>query len=116
MDGKLVLHVVLILFGMAFVAPMPQIGRGGLCDCINPFLGTRNQYRGDPESLCGSGGPGFCYVAYGACRDQTPTASASRYQSRLARDALRGAILSWLYIKMPVCWGRYHIGLLLMPL
>merc|ERR1712038_155580 len=58
-----------------------------LCDCINPFQGTNQAYRGDPDSLCGSGGPGFCYVACnGACRDQKQTASASRCQSTLACD------------------------------
>ena len=50
-----------------------------LCQCTNPFLGTRNSYRGDPDSLCSPGGPGFCYVACDrACRDQRDTASAAR--------------------------------------
>merc|ERR1712038_1873716 len=58
-----------------------------LCDCINPFHGTNQAYRGDPDSLCGSGGPGFCYVACnGACRDQEQTASNARCQSILACD------------------------------
>jgi len=53
-----------------------------LCECINPFVGTRNAYRGNPESLCGSGGPGFCYVPCNAdCSDIQPTSSASRCQS-----------------------------------
>ena len=35
--------------------------------------------RGDPATLCGSGGPGFCYVHCSAdCLDAKPTASASR--------------------------------------
>merc|ERR1712061_99644 len=56
-----------------------------LCDCINPFQGTKQAYLGDPDSLCGSGGPGHCYVACnGACRDQIQTKSASRCQSTLA--------------------------------
>ena len=50
-----------------------------LCECTNPFLGTVNSYRGDPDSLCSPAGPGFCYVACdGACRDQRKTASAAR--------------------------------------
>ena len=49
------------------------------CECINPFLGTKRAYRGDPEALCGPRGPGFCYVACNdACRDQKPTATAAR--------------------------------------
>ena len=36
-------------------------------------------HRGDPETLCGSGGPGFCYVHCNAdCRDIKHTASTSR--------------------------------------
>jgi len=58
-----------------------------LCECINPFVGTRNAYRGNPESLCGSGGPGFCYVPCNAdCSDIQLTSSASRCQSANACD------------------------------
>ena len=36
-------------------------------------------HRGEPETLCGSSGPGFCYVHCNAdCQDAKPTASASR--------------------------------------
>merc|ERR1719264_190222 len=62
-----------------------------LCDCINPFVGTRNAYRGDSDALCGSGGPGFCYVPCDAdCSDIQPTSSASRCQSANACDVQHG--------------------------
>ena len=36
-------------------------------------------FRGDPDNLCGSSGPGFCYVKCDSeCTDLSPTASASR--------------------------------------
>jgi len=64
------------------------------CECINPFLGSRNAYRGDPDNLCGSSGPGFCYVKCDSeCTDLSPTASASRCQSSLACDVGSGEIL-----------------------
>ena len=62
-----------------------------LCECINPFVGTRNAYRGDSDALCGSGGPGFCYVPCNAdCSDIQPTSSASRCQSANACDVQQG--------------------------
>merc|ERR1712038_375423 len=65
-----------------------------LCECINPFQCTNQAYRGDPVALCGSGGPGFCYVdCNGACRDQQQTASPSRCQSTLACRVEDGLIL-----------------------
>merc|ERR1712038_565370 len=71
--------------------PAPVPDPAPLCDCINPFQGTINAYRGDPDSLCYTGGPGWCYVACnGACRDQEQTASAARCQSDLACDVHRG--------------------------
>merc|ERR1712110_1300581 len=55
------------------------------CECINPFLGTPNAHRGDSDSLCGSDGPGFCFVDCDAdCSDIQPTTSASRCQSSIA--------------------------------
>merc|ERR1712038_267685 len=72
-------------------APAPNPAR--LCDCINPFQGTINAYRGDPDSLCAEGGPGWCYVdCNGACRDQQQTASAYRCQSDLACCVHRGGV------------------------
>ena len=45
----------------------------------------------DSESLCGSGGPGFCYVPCDAdCSDIQPTSSASRCQSVNACDVQGG--------------------------
>merc|ERR1712010_91824 len=63
--------------------PPPPPPHGGyhksLCECINPFYGKPNAYRGDPDTLCGPQGPGVCYVDCNAdCRDIQPTASASR--------------------------------------
>jgi len=64
------------------------------CVCINPFTGTNKEYKGIPDALCGSGGPGFCYVnCDGGCSDQAPTANPSRCQSKLACDVNSGTIL-----------------------
>ena len=75
---KLLVFVTAAL--LASTSASPQGSWGGaaaFCECINPFQGTINAYRGDPDSLCG--GPGFCYVACNdACRDQKQTASAAR--------------------------------------
>merc|ERR1712010_75993 len=42
--------------------PPPPPPHGGyhksLCECINPFYGKPNAYRGDPDTLCGPQGPG----------------------------------------------------------
>merc|ERR1712055_113293 len=66
-----------------------------LCECINPFLGTKNHYRGDPEALCSDFGPGFCYVECSrACSDEKPTASRGRCQSTLACAVHHGDILA----------------------
>merc|ERR1712037_480879 len=63
-----------------------------LCECINPFHGKPNAYRGDPDTLCGPQGPGVCYVDCNAdCRDIEYTASASRCKSTLACDIIKGA-------------------------
>merc|ERR1712233_99602 len=65
-----------------------------VCECINPFQGTNQHYRGDPEALCSDLGPGFCYVECNhACRDQKQTASRGRCQSTLACAVYRGEIL-----------------------
>merc|ERR1712037_977180 len=76
--------------------PPPPPPHGGyhksLCQCINPFHGKPNAYRGDPDTLCGPQGPGVCYVDCNAdCRDIQPTASASRCKSSLACDIIKGA-------------------------
>merc|ERR1712010_95491 len=63
------------------------------CECINPFTETEpdKAYRGDPDTLCGPKGPGVCYVDCNAdCRDNEPTASASRCKSSLACDVFNG--------------------------
>merc|ERR1712228_769359 len=63
MAAKGVFCFVLISALATFATSLPWEGRSKpLCDCINPFVGTRNAYRGDSDALCGSGGPGFCYV------------------------------------------------------
>merc|ERR1712055_127464 len=65
-----------------------------VCECTNPFQGTRNHYRGDPEALCSDFGPGFCYVDCNrACRDEKPTASRGRCQSTLACGVYHGDLL-----------------------
>merc|ERR1712210_65671 len=73
--------------------PPPHGGyHKSLCECINPFHGKPNAYRGDPDTLCGPQGPGVCYVDCNAdCRDIQPTASASRCKSSLACDIIKGA-------------------------
>merc|ERR1712183_1263267 len=64
------------------------------CACFNPFIGTPNEYKGDSDDLCGSKGPGFCYVPCNAdCRDIQPTASSARCQSRLACGVEHGTVL-----------------------
>merc|ERR1712223_9764 len=51
------------------------------CECINPFTGTANAWKGNPDYLCANDGPGFCYVACNnTCRDQQPTADTNRCQ------------------------------------
>merc|ERR1712029_501165 len=66
------------------------------CECFNPFAGTRNEYKGDADALCGKGGPGFCYVPCDAdCRDIQPTASASRCQSVAGCHVLNGTVLAY---------------------
>ena len=46
---------------------------------FNNYKNITIWHRGDPETLCGSGGPGFCYVHCNAdCRDIKHTASTSR--------------------------------------
>merc|ERR1719273_2934029 len=91
--------ITAVLIGIFLLAGVPDIfanpGWGyppaPLCDCINPFQGTINSYRGDPDSLCGCGGPGWCYVdCNSACRDQQQTASNARCQSTLACCVHRG--------------------------
>merc|ERR1712189_48248 len=67
-----------------------------LCECFNPFAGTPWPARGDADILCGSTGPGFCYVPCDAdCRDIQPTASASRCQSVAACRVERGLGLAY---------------------
>ena len=94
MAAKGVFCFVLISALAALATSLPWEGRSKpqpLCDCINPFVGTRNAYRGDSESLCGSGGPGFCYVPCDAdCSDIQPTSTASRCQSVNACDVQGG--------------------------
>merc|ERR1711934_870280 len=64
------------------------------CACTNPFICTANSWKGDPDTLCGSSGPGFCYVDCNAdCSDIKPTASASRCQSANACAVERGTLL-----------------------
>merc|ERR1739842_102836 len=83
MAAKGVFCFVLISALAALATSLPWEGRSKpFCACINPFLGTPNEYRGDSNALCGSGGPGFCYVPCDAdCSDIQPTSSASRCQS-----------------------------------
>merc|ERR1712038_1396336 len=89
---KMKATIAAALIGIFLLAGVPDIfakpGWGSSappCECINPFQGTINAYRGNPDSLCYTGGPGWCYVACnGACRDQQQTASAARCQSDLA--------------------------------
>merc|ERR1712025_5741 len=86
---------LLVLFSATVdAAPRKRASHHGLCECINPFQGTKNAYRGDPEQLCNNG-PGFCYVRCDhSCRDQSPTASYGRCQSSLACDAYNGHVLT----------------------
>merc|ERR1712038_146404 len=71
--------------------PAPDPDPAPLCECINPHKGTTNAYRGNPDALCGPGGPGYCYVdCNGACCDQQPTASPYRCQSTAACDVHNG--------------------------
>merc|ERR1712112_211347 len=72
-----------------------DLGEGApLCECINPFLGTSNAYRGDSDALCGENGPGFCYVPCDAdCSDIQQTASLSRCQSVNACKFENGLLL-----------------------
>merc|ERR1711997_471397 len=94
MAAKGVFCFVLISALATLATSLPWEGRSKpqpLCDCINPFVGTRNAYRGDSDALCGSGGPGFCYVPCDAdCSDIQPTSSASRCQSANACDVQHG--------------------------
>merc|ERR1712192_194738 len=104
MAAKGVFCFVLISALAALATSLPWEGRSKpqpLCDCINPFVGTRNAYRGDSESLCGSGGPGFCHVPCDAdCSDIQPTSTASRCQSVNACDVQGG-------IKLLAAPGKY---------
>ena len=94
MAAKGVFCFVLISALATLATSLPWEGRSKpqpLCDCINPFVGTPNAYRGDSDALCGSGGPGFCYVPCDAdCSDIQPTSSASRCQSANACDVQHG--------------------------
>ena len=77
---QLLVFVTVALLASTSASPYGSWGGsagGALCECINPFQGTINAYRGDPDTLCG--GPGFCYVACNnACSDQMQTARAAR--------------------------------------
>ena len=77
-------------------SPAPGTDAHPLCECYNPFSGTRNGYRGNPDTLCDDKqGPGFCYVKCdGACRDESPTASSYRCKSTLACKAELGLDLN----------------------
>lgn len=68
-------------------------GTGLFCECINPFENLGGQaFRGDPDNLCGSDGPGICYVEDNcACDDQRATASRHRKQSALACQSHPGS-------------------------
>merc|ERR1712083_1255897 len=85
---------VLISALATLATSLPWEGRSKpqpLCECINPFIGTPNAYRGDSDSLCGSGGPGFCYVPCNAdCSDIQATSSPSRCQSANACEVQHG--------------------------
>merc|ERR1712038_782890 len=80
---KGVFSFVLVIAFAALATALPQrIGGDKFCECVDPFHGTRNAFRGDSDNLCGDNGPGFCYVDCEAdCRDIQPTASSSRCQS-----------------------------------
>merc|ERR1712029_47934 len=67
-----------------------------LCECINPFSGTSNGYRGNPDNLCGDDGPGQCYVPCDAdCSDIQPAASSARCFSKFACGVWTGRILAY---------------------
>merc|ERR1712088_994012 len=105
--GSMAKGVFCFVLVLAFVAlatalpygPGPRIGGDKLCECVNPFHGTRNAYRGDSDNLCGDNGPGFCYVDCEAdCSDIQPTASSSRCQSRNACNVETGVQLASIII------------------
>jgi len=91
---------IFLLAGVSDIFAKPGWGSyAPPCECINPFTGTANAWKGNPDTLCGRGGPGFCYVdCNGACRDQQPTASPYRCQSEAACDVHCGDALT-----EPVC-------------
>jgi len=69
--------------------PHPTHPHPALCECINPFQGTRLEARGDPDHLCHD--KGLCYVACdGGCKDQAPTSHAHTCQSALACEDTLG--------------------------
>jgi len=63
------------------------LGKARGCNCINPFLGTANENKGDPESLCKSDKQ--CYIPCNAsCYDIQATSNASRCKSKFSCDRL----------------------------
>merc|ERR1712032_1653114 len=68
--------------GAKGAATQVLLGQQG-CECINPFLGTPDSYKGDPDSLCKSAKK--CFIPCDAdCGDIQNTSNASRCESRLA--------------------------------
>merc|ERR1711971_394992 len=87
---------LLLLSGLGLALARAPVAQRPLCKCINPFIDSANEWKGNPDQLCGSTGPGFCYVDCSAdCSDLQRTASALRCQSTAACLVWSSTILTF---------------------